>query len=405
MPQPKRDAALVFIFITLLIDVTGLGIIIPVVPKLIEGLIQGDLSAASRYAGWLTFTYAAMQFLCAPLIGALSDRFGRRPVLLASLTGFGLDYLLAGFAPTITWLFIARTIAGITGASFTTASAYIADVSPPEKRAQNFGLVGAAFGAGFILGPAIGGFLGSLGPRVPFFVAAGLALLNALYGYFILPESLKPENRRAFDWKRANPVGSLLSLRRYPVILSLTVSLVLLYVAAQSVQSVWTFFTMERFQWTEKWIGLSLAFIGLTVGGVQGGLTRVIIPKLGQTRAVYVGLGLYALGFLLFAFASQGWMMFAFMVPYALGGIAGPSLQGIMSGQVPPNEQGELQGALTSLVSVTSIIGPPLMTNLFAYFTSKNAPAYFPGAPFLMGAVLTVFSVLFAVRSLTKHAH
>ncbi len=404
MAEQKRNPALIFIFITLLIDVTGLGIIIPVVPKLIEGLIHGDLSMASRYAGWLTFTYAVMQFLCAPFIGALSDRFGRRPVLLASLFGFGLDYLLAGFAPTIGWLFVARTVAGITGASFTTASAYIADVSPPEKRAQNFGLVGAAFGAGFILGPAIGGFLGTLGPRVPFFVAAGLALANGLYGYFILPESLKPENRRAFDWKRANPVGSLLNLRRYPVILSLTASLVLLYIAAQSVQSVWTFFTIERFNWTEKWVGLSLAFVGLTVGLVQGGLTRVIIPKLGQTRAVYVGLTLYTLGFLLFAFASRGWMMFAFMVPYALGGIAGPSLQGIISSQVPPNEQGELQGALTSLVSVTSIIGPVLMTSLFAYFTSKAAPVYFPGAPFLMGAVLALFSVLFAVRSLTKHA-
>jgi DHA1 family tetracycline resistance protein-like MFS transporter len=403
MSQPQRPAALTFIFITLLIDVTGLGIIIPVVPHLIEDLTGEGISAASRYAGWLTFTYAVMQFLCAPFIGALSDRYGRRPVLLASLLGFGLDYLLAGFAPTITWLFIARTVAGITGASFTTASAYIADVSPPEKRAQNFGLVGAAFGAGFILGPAIGGFLGALGPQVPFFVAAGLALANCLYGYFILPESLKPENRRAFDWKRANPVGSLLNLRRYPIILSLTASLVCLYVAAQAVQSVWTFFTIERFDWSEQWIGLSLAFIGLTVGLVQGGLTRVIIPKIGPTRAVYLGLSLTAFAFLLFAFANEGWMMFAFMVPYALGGIGGPSLQGIISSQVPPNEQGELQGALTSLISVTSIIGPPLMTNLFAHFTAKTAPVYFPGAPFLVGAVLTVFSVLFAVRTLRKY--
>lgn len=404
MSSPQRPAALTFIFITLLIDVTGLGIIIPVVPALIETLTGEGLSAASRYAGWLTFTYAVMQFLCAPLVGALSDQFGRRPVLLASLLGFGLDYVLAGFAPTIGWLFVARTVAGITGASFTTASAYIADVSPPEKRAQNFGLVGAAFGAGFILGPAIGGFLGTLGPRVPFFVAAGLALANCLYGYFILPESLSPENRRAFDWKRANPVGSLLNLRRYPVILSLTASLVCVYIAAQAVQSVWTFFTIERFGWSEQWIGLSLAFIGLTVGVVQGGLTRVIIPKIGQTRAVYLGLSLYALAFVLFAFANHGWMMFAFMIPYSLGGLAGPSLQGIISSQVPPNEQGELQGALTSLMSVTSIIGPPLMTNLFAYFTAKSAPVYFPGAPFLMGAVLTVFSVGFAVRTLRKHA-
>jgi DHA1 family tetracycline resistance protein-like MFS transporter len=403
MSKSQRPAALTFIFITLLIDVTGLGIIIPVVPQLIQDLTGEGLSAASRYAGWLTFTYAVMQFLCAPLVGALSDRFGRRPVLLASLIGFGLDYILAGFAPTIGWLFVARIVAGITGASFTTASAYIADVSPPEKRAQNFGLVGADFGAGFILGPAIGGFLGSLGPRVPFFVAAGLALANALYGFFILPESLTAENRRAFDWRRANPVGSLLSLRRYPIILSLTASLVCIYIAGQAIQSVWTFFTIERFGWSERWIGLSLAFIGLTVGGVQGGLTRVIIPKIGPTRAVYLGLSLYVLGFVLFAFASQSWMLFAFMIPYSLGGIAGPSLQGIISSQVPGNEQGELQGALTSLVSVTSIVGPPLMTNPFAYFIAPTAPVYFPGAPFLMGAVLTLLSLLLARRSLRKH--
>ncbi|MBO9638804.1 TCR/Tet family MFS transporter [Siphonobacter aquaeclarae] len=404
MAQPKRSAALVFIFITLLIDVTGLGIVIPVFPKLIEQLIHGNLSDASRYGGWLTFAYAAMQFLCAPVLGGLSDRFGRRPVLLASLFGFGLDYILQGLAPTIVWLFAGRLIAGITGASFTTASAYIADVSPPEKRAQNFGMVGAAFGAGFIIGPAIGGFLGSFGPRVPFFVAAGLSLANALYGYFILPESLAPENRRPFDWKRANPVGSLLHLRNYPIILSLTASMVCIYIAGHAMQSTWTFFTMERFGWDEKWVGLSLAAVGLAVGVVQGGLSRIIIPKLGQTWSVYVGLGLYVIGFICFAFADKGWMMFAFLVPYSLGGIAGPSLQGIISNQVPPTEQGELQGALTSLISLTSVVGPPLMTNLFAHFTAPTTSIYFPGAPFLAGAVLTVFSILFAARTLTKHA-
>ncbi len=402
MASPKRHA-LTFIFITLLIDVTGLGIIIPVFPQLIEGLIRGNLSEASRWGGLLTFSYALMQFLCAPIVGGLSDRFGRRPVLLASLFGFGIDYIFQGFAPTIGWLFVGRVLAGVTGASFTTASAYIADVSTPEKRAQNFGLVGAAFGAGFILGPALGGFLGSYGARVPFFVAAGFSLVNCLYGYFVLPESLAPENRRPFDWKRANPVGSLAQLRRYPVILSLTASLVCIYIAGHATQSVWTFFTMEKFKWNETAVGLSLAFVGLSVGIVQGGLTRILIPKLGQNRAVYVGLALYAIGFLLFAFASRGWMMYAFMVPYALGGIAGPSLQGIISSQVPPNEQGELQGALTSLISVTSIIGPLLMTGLFSYFTSPKAPVYFPGAAFLMGAVLSVLSVGLARRSLRKH--
>lgn len=402
-PAPANPRALTFIFITLLIDVTGLGLIIPVVPKLIQTLTGGTMSDAARWGGWLGFAYAALQFLFAPVLGGLSDRFGRRPVLLFSLTGFGLDYFLQGFAPTIGWLFLGRCIAGITGASFTTASAYIADVSPPEKRAQNFGLIGAAFGMGFILGPALGGLLGQYGPRVPFFAAAGLALLNALYGYFVLPESLSMANRRPFEWRRANPVGSLLNLRRYPVILSLTASLFLVYVAGHSTQSTWAYFTMERFGWTEKQVGFSLAFVGLVIGIVQGGLTRVLIPRLGANRAVIVGFSSWMLGFLCFAFATQGWMMYLFMLPYGLGGIAGAALQGIISNNVPPNEQGELQGALTGLISVTSIIGPLLMTNLFAHFTQPGAPIYFPGAPFLMSVVLTIIATLLAARSLRKH--
>lgn len=403
-PPPANPRALTFIFITLLIDVTGLGLIIPVVPKLIQTLTGGTMSDAARWGGWLGFAYAALQFVFAPVLGGLSDRFGRRPVLLFSLTGFGLDYFLQGFAPTIGWLFLGRCIAGITGASFTTASAYIADVSPPEKRAQNFGLIGAAFGMGFILGPALGGLLGQYGARVPFFAAAGLALLNALYGYFVLPESLDAAHRRPFEWRRANPVGSLLHLRRYPVILSLTASLFLVYIAGHSTQSTWAYFTMERFGWTEKQVGFSLAFVGLVIGVVQGGLTRIIIPKLGQNRSVILGFCFWLTGFLCFAFATQGWMMYLFfMVPYGLGGIAGPALQGIISGGVPPNEQGELQGALTGLISVTSIIGPLLMTNLFAHFTQKGAPIYFPGAPFLMSVGLTVVATLLVARSLRKH--
>ena len=366
-PTPtKRGPALIFIFITLLIDVTGLGIIIPVIPNLIEELISGNLSEAARYGGWLTGVYALMQFIFSPILGGLSDQFGRRPVLLFSLFGFGLDYVLTGFAPTIGWLFMGRILAGITGASFTTANAYIADISTPEKRAQNFGLVGAAFGVGFILGPAMGGYLGQYGPRVPFFVAAGLTMINFLYGYFILPESLAPENRRPFDWRRANPVGSLMNLGRYPVILGLVASLVLIYIAGFAVQGTWTFYTMEKFKWDQTTVGWSLATIGLAFAIVQGGLSRIIIPKLGQQRSVYVGLLFSALGFALFAFATQSWMMFAFMGVYALGGIAGPSVQGIISGQVPANEQGEVQGALTSLTSTTSIIGPLIMTNLFS---------------------------------------
>lgn len=400
----SRTPALIFIFITMLIDVIGFGLIIPVLPKLLEQMTGGDLSTAARWGGVLMFTYAGMQFLFSPIIGGLSDRYGRRPVILAALFAFSIDFLISGFAPTIWWFFLGRLLAGITGATFTSGMAYIADVSPIEKRAQNFGLVGAAFGMGFIIGPLIGGVVAfQYGIRAPFFVAAGLAMLNWLYGYFILPESLAPENRRPFDWRRANPVGSLLGLRRYPVILSMVASLLCIYVAGHANQSTWTYITMKKFNWDERWVGYSLAFVGLITGIVQGGLTRVLIPKLGQRNSVFIGLGLYAVGFVLFAFASQGWMMFVFMIPFALGGIAGPSLQGIISGQVPANEQGELQGALTSLISLTSIIGPLLMTNLFAHFTDPASSIQFPGAPFLMGAVLSLFSMLLAMRSLLKH--
>jgi MFS transporter, DHA1 family, tetracycline resistance protein len=397
----NRKAAIGFIFITLLIDITGLGLIIPVMPKLIEELLHtSDVSKASQYAGWLTFAYAITQFVFAPVLGNLSDKYGRRPVLLFSLLGFGIDYLFLSFAPTIGWLFVGRVIAGVTGASFTTASAYIADISTNENRAQNFGMIGAAFGLGFILGPLIGGLLGELGPRVPFFVAAGLALLNAAYGYFVLPESLDKEHRRVFEWRRANPIGSLLQLRKYPAVSGLIISMILIYIAGHSVQSNWSFFNIERFNWSPKMIGISLGIVGLLVGGVQGGLVRVVNPKIGNEKSIYLGLGLYALGLLLFAFATEGWMMFVFLIPYCLGGIAGPALQSIISGHVPPNEQGELQGALTSLMSATSIIGPPVMTNLFAYFTKKEAPVYFPGAAFFLGALLMIVSTYYAYRAL-----
>jgi len=397
----NRKAAIGFIFITLLIDITGLGLIIPVMPKLIEELLHtSDVSKASQYAGWLTFAYAITQFVFAPVLGNLSDKYGRRPVLLFSLLGFGIDYLFLSFAPTIGWLFVGRVIAGITGASFTTASAYIADISTNENRAQNFGMIGAAFGLGFILGPMIGGLLGELGSRVPFFVAAGLALLNCAYGYFVLPESLDKEHRRAFEWRRANPIGSLLQLKKYPAVSGLIISMILIYIAGHSVQSNWSFFNIERFDWSPKMIGISLGIVGLLVGGVQGGLVRIVNPKIGNEKSIYLGLGLYALGLLLFAFATQGWMMFVFLIPYCFGGIAGPALQSIISGHVPPNEQGELQGALTSLMSATSIIGPPLMTNLFAYFTKEEAPVYFPGAAFFLGALLMIASTYYAYKAL-----
>lgn len=398
----KRPAALSFIFITLLIDVIGMAIIIPVFPKLIEKLIDGDISDASKISGLLLVGYAVMQFLFAPLVGNLSDKYGRRPVLLFSLLGFGIDYLFLAFAPTIGWLFVGRIIAGITGASFTTASAYIADVSTPEKRAQNFGMIGVAFGLGFILGPVIGGILGKIDTHYPFYAAAVLALLNAAYGFFILPESLPKEHRRELDWKRCNPLGSLLQLKRYPSVINLSVCLFIVYFAGHAVQSVWTFYTMKKFSWSEDVVGYSLGFIGLMIALVQGGLIRIAIPKLGQERSIWIGLMLYSIGMVLFGLANQGWMMFAYMIPYALGGIAGPALQGIMTSQVPANEQGELQGGLTSLMSLSSIFGPWFMTYLFYYFSNSAAPVYLPGAPYFVGAVLMMLSAILAIRSFKK---
>ena len=303
----NRSAALGFIFVTVLIDVIGFGIIIPVIPSLIQKLTGGDMSVASRYGGFLMFAYAIMQFLFAPVLGNLSDRYGRRTIILISLFGFGIDYLLLAWAPNIVWLFIARIISGITGASFTTASAYIADISTPEKRAQNFGLMGAAFGLGFIIGPLLGGVLGQYGERVPFFFAAGLSLVNWLYGLFILPESLPTDKRRNFDWKRANPVGSLMHLKKYPALTGLILSLTFIYVGAHAVQTTWSYYTIKKFNWNTGMVGYSLAFVGLMVAIVQGGLIRIVIPKLGQARALFIGLMMYTIGMFLFAFASSLW--------------------------------------------------------------------------------------------------
>jgi len=400
--KEKRSAAMGFIFVTVLVDVIGWGLIIPVMPRLIAQMKHIPVNEASKEGGWLLMVYALMQFIFAPVLGNLSDKYGRRPVLLFSLFGFGIDYLLVAFAPSFGWFFVARVISGITGASFTTASAYIADISTIETRAKNFGLLGAAFGLGFIAGPAIGGLLTGFGIKAPFFAAALLTLLNWLYGYFVLPESLGKENRRAFDWKRANPMGSLLHLQKYPAISGLVFSLVLIYLAAHAVQSNWSFFTVYRFKWSEKMVGLSLSLVGLLVAVVQGGLIRIINPKLGNEKSVYVGLCLYALGMFLFAFATQSWMMYAFLLPYCMGGIAGPALQAIISGHVPANEQGELQGGLTSLMSLTSIVGPFIMTNLFYFFTKNNAPVHFPGVSFLLGGLLMLGSAVIAYTAL-KH--
>jgi len=402
----NRKPALAFILITVFVDVMGWGLIIPVMPNLIAGMKHvpiEEVNKVSGYGGLLLSVYAIAQFLCSPILGNLSDKYGRRPVLLFSMLGFGIDYLFLALAPTYGWLFVGRIIAGITGASFTTAGAYIADISSHKDRAKNFGMIGAAFGLGFIIGPAIGGLLGGLGLRAPFYAAAILSFLNFIYGYFIVPESLDKEHRRPFQWKRANPVGSLLQLKKYPALGGLMFCLFFVYLAAYSVQGNWNYFTEYRFHWSPKMVGWSLATVGFLVAIVQAGLTRIVIPKLGNEKSVYVGLMFYSVGLFLFAFATQSWMMFVFLIPYCLGGFAGPALQSIMSANVPKNEQGELQGMLTSLMSATAIIGPLIMNNLFTYFTTK-APKHFPGAPFFLGAILILFSVFLAWRSL-RHGH
>lgn len=396
----KRKPALIFIFFTVLIDVIGFGIIIPVFPKLIMHINGGDMSDASLIGGWMLFSFSLMQFLFSPVLGNLSDHFGRRPVLLISLFGFGIDYLLLAFAPTVAWLFVGRLIAGITGASYSTASAYIADVSAPEDRGKNFGIIGAAFGLGFIIGPVLGGLLAPLGLRVPFFCAAGLTMINFLYGFFVLPESLKTENRRTFNWKKANPVSAVLSLKKYPGILLLFLSLFFIYLASHAVQSTWSYFTMGEFNWTESEVGYSLGFVGILVALVQTLIIRFAHKNLGQVRSVYAGLIFYSIGLLVFAFAQNGYWMYLGLVPYCLSGLAGPSMQGIISGQVAPDSQGELQGGLTSMMSITAIFGPPLMTGLYAHFGSSNQPLHFPGAAFLLGVIFTWFSLAAAIISL-----
>jgi DHA1 family tetracycline resistance protein-like MFS transporter len=392
--------ALLFIFITMFVDTVGLGIVIPVMPRIIVAVRGGTISEAAPYGGWLFDAYAGMQFLFAPLIGNLSDRFGRRPVLIISLAALGIDYMITGFAPTIAWLFIARLLSGAAGGAYSTVNAYIADVSPPEKRAANFGLTGAAFGLGFIAGPAIGGLLGQHDPRLPFFVSAGLAFANALYGYVVLKESLARENRRKFELVRANPLGSLMALSRFPAIFTLLGVFVLTRFAHDANPSVWTYYTMLKFHWTSSDVGLSLMAVGLSTSIVYGFLTRLIVPVIGEGRAVVSGMLCGAAGFTGYAFATQGWMMFGWMAVWSFMGLAMPALNAVMSHQVGPDEQGELQGALASLGSLTSIAAMPSMSYLFAWFTGGivglGAPVYFPGAAFLAaGFCLLAAAVLY----------
>lgn len=386
--------ALWFLMFTVFLDSVGLGIIIPVTPELLQELSGEPLSDAAKFGGWLMFTYALMQFFFAPIIGNLSDHFGRRPVLLVSLAALSVDYLFMAIAPTLALLFVGRLIAGIAGATFPTANAYITDITEEDKRAEAFGLLGAAWGVGFIMGPVIGGLLGEYGARLPFFVAAGLALANVLYGLIVLPESLATDKRRKFAWRRATPVGAMAALTKYPTALGLALVFLLFQIAHDANPSTWTYYTMLKFDWSERDIGFSMAAVGFGIAIVQGGLIGKVVDKFGEQKTVYLGLLMSALAYFGFAYASQGWMMYAFIVPFALGGVFAPALRSILTQQVPANAQGELQGALTSLLSITAIASPLIMTQLFSFFSAANAPIYFPGAAFFTAGVCVVLGLL-----------
>lgn len=416
----SRKAGLSFIVVTLFLDILGIGLIIPILPRLVESFVGNDLTQGAFFVGALASAYAAMQFVFSPIMGSLSDRYGRRPVLLISLFGSGFDYVLLAFAPSLAWFFLGRVVAGICGASIGTAAAYIADVSPPEKRAQNFGLIGMSFGLGFVAGPLLSAFLGSVemplphfiaaltgsetlaGIRFPFVVAACLAFGNAMYGLFVLPESLDPAHRRPFSWARANPIGTLAALTKYPVVLGLAFTLFLMGVAQRALESTWVLFTEHRFDWTIKDTGISLAVVGLAAAIVQGGLVRRVIPMLGERRALTTGIIISSIAYLLYGLAPAGWMLYVFLVFGALGGVAGPAAQGLMSKAVPPNEQGMLQGGLASVTSITNVLGPLIATNLFGYFISDAAPVKIPGAAFFAGTILLLGALVAARRTFRR---
>ncbi len=389
--------------LSVFIDSIGFGIIIPSMPAVIMQLTGEPLSTAADWGGYLMAVYALLQFFMAPVFGNLSDRFGRRPILLASLAAFGVDFLLTGLATSMTWLFIGRAVAGIFGASFAAAGAYIGDISDDGNRARNFGFIGAAWGCGFTLGPVIGGFVAEyMDPRAPFFVAAALALANVVFGYFVLPESLPPERRRRFEWARANPFGAFRSLAHLPMVAGLLVAVFLYQVAHDSLPAVWMYYTQEKFGWSTSEMGLSLTFVGIMTVIVMGGLTGVIVPRIGERRAIIIGFLLMTVGFLGYGLATQGWMLYVAIAIGSLGGIANPSVQSVMSKQVGPSAQGELQGAVASLNGIAAVLSPVFMTQMFSYFSRPTAPAYVPGAPFLVSAVFVFFCVLICARAVKK---
>src|SRR6266508_368820 len=384
----KRQASITFVLITLFIDVLGMGLVIPILPRLVQNLLGGAIGEASLVFGLLVAVYAVMQFFCAPVLGALSDRFGRRPVILLALAGLGFDYILLSLAPTIWWLVLGRIVAGIFGATFTPVGAYIADVSSPEKRAANFGLIGVAFGLGFIAGPAVGGLLGETNLRLPFMVCAGLTFLQFLFGLRVMPESSRPENRRSINWTQMNPIGALRAVWRYRAVAAMVPVFLATQIAQQGLQSVWVPYTTYRYGWGVSQVGASLAVVGLLFAFSQGALVRPVVARLGEMRTLIVALGVAVVGMVLFGLASQGWMMYLVTALYCLGlGLLNPSIQGLMSRAVPANEQGLLQGAVASVMTGTAIVGPPVANGLFALSISAQSPLELPGAPFFVGSL------------------
>jgi MFS transporter, DHA1 family, tetracycline resistance protein len=390
---------LIFIFLTVMIDSTGLGIIIPSMPGIIQDISGETIAGATKISGWLVMTYALMQFVFAPIMGGLSDRYGRKPVLLVSLLGLGFDYIFLYFAPSLWWIFVGRIIAGIFGASFSPAMAVIADVSAPEKRVQNFGIIGAAFGIGFVIGPAIGGLLGSFDLRYPFLFAAGLALSNFAFGYAYFKESLSAENRRPFDWKRSNVIGSIKQLKKYKSLQWLFVIIFIIGLSETSVHGIWSFMTKAKFGWDIVMVGISLTVVGISFALVQGGLAGIISKKLGNKNTIYMALLMLVMSLTVIGFAAQGWMLYAVMVPYALGSMVAPCVKAIASEKTANNEQGELQGAFSITHALSEIVGPPIMAGMYAHYSSQT-PA-FHGAPFIFCVLLIIICfplVLLAFR-------
>ena len=390
-----RSAAVAFIFITVVLDVLALGIIIPVLPKLVEQFLGGDTARAAEMFGLFGTVWALMQFIFSPVLGALSDQYGRRRVILISCFGLGIDYIFMASAPTLWLLFIGRIISGITGASFTAAGAYIADVTPPEKRAAGFGMIGAAWGLGFVLGPALGGVLGGIDTRLPFWVAAGLTLLNAMYGLFVLPESLSAEHRERFSWKRANPLGSLKLLRSHHELFRLATVNGFFYLAHQVLPSVFVLYACFRYGWNEEMVGLTLAIVGVCGMVVQGGVVKRVVADFGERRTLLAGLLFGMGGFAIFGLAPVGIIFWLGIPVFSMMGLYGPSSQGLMTRHVQPSQQGQLQGANNSIMGVAGVIGPGIFTVTFAYFIGGHS-VLLSGAPFLLALLMLIAAFVLA---------